>query len=109
MDKSWSVLPVCYLWWFALHDRLSVGGAHGAAVLHPRQLAMAALGSAWGARLSLNFARKRGYAWRGEDYRWPVLRAAMHPLVFQVGGGDGREGPRCTPLARLPSLTSCAV
>ena len=39
---------------------------------------MAALVAIWGARLTFNFARRRGYHWlpsKGkEDYRWEVLR-----------------------------------
>jgi steroid 5-alpha reductase family enzyme len=35
---------------------------------------MFALGAAWGARLTFNFARKGGYRRGGEDYRWAVLR-----------------------------------
>lgn len=55
-----------------------------AADIHPRLAIIAGLISVWGARLSYNFWRKGGYAYSGEDYRWPVLRAGMSPLTFQV-------------------------
>jgi len=45
---------------------------------------MAVLSGAWGMRLTYNFARKGGYTWRGEDYRWAVVRRNMHPAVFQI-------------------------
>ncbi|KAI9343772.1 DUF1295 domain protein [Zopfochytrium polystomum] len=35
---------------------------------------MAALVTAWGVRLTANFARKGGYNWHDQDYRWPYLR-----------------------------------
>jgi steroid 5-alpha reductase family enzyme len=38
----------------------------------------------WGARLSYNFARKDGYTLKGEDYRWPWLRARVHWIAFQL-------------------------
>jgi steroid 5-alpha reductase family enzyme len=45
---------------------------------------MAVLATAWGARLTFNFARKGGYAKGGEDYRWKALRERMHPALYQV-------------------------
>lgn len=66
VDKLWSVAPVYYLWHFALHDQLKVRGVP----VNARLLAMATLASVWGVRLTFNFARKGGYRWRDEDYRW---------------------------------------
>lgn len=67
VDKLWSILPMGYAWWMAW-----TGG------LTPRLLLMALLITAWGARLTFNFARRGGYSWRfwtgEEDYRWAVLR-----------------------------------
>jgi steroid 5-alpha reductase family enzyme len=43
---------------------------------------MAVLVTAWGARLTFNFARKGGYS-GVEDYRWAIC-ARMSPVLFQV-------------------------
>ena len=71
VDRIWSLIPIVYAWVFAGGEGFS----------NPRLNLMAALISLWGARLTFNFARKGGYAPGGEDYRWPVLRARMSPLV----------------------------
>lgn len=73
VDRAWSLAPPAYAWWFAY--------ASGFAA---RPVLMAALATAWGARLTYNFARKGGYAKGGEDYRWKALRARMHPALYQV-------------------------
>ena len=72
VDRLWSVVPVVYLWVFAAH-------AHDA-----RVTLMAVLVTCWGARLTVNFARRGGYAPGGEDYRWEVLRGRMPGWQFQV-------------------------
>ena len=64
-DRAWSVAPVAYAWVFAAH-------AHDA-----RATLVAALITAWGVRLTFNFARRGGYAPGGEDYRWAILRSRM--------------------------------
>ena len=61
-DRMWSIAPVVYVWVFA-------AGADDA-----RATLVAVLVTAWGARLTFNFARKGGYAPGGEDYRWAILR-----------------------------------
>jgi steroid 5-alpha reductase family enzyme len=73
VDRTWSIVPIIYLWVFA-----------GAAHLRDARLdVMAALVTVWGIRLTYNFARKGGY--RGvEDYRWAVLRSSMRPWQFQL-------------------------
>jgi steroid 5-alpha reductase family enzyme len=43
-----------------------------------------ALATAWGVRLTFNFARKGGYRKGGEDYRWVVLRERLGPVGFQL-------------------------
>jgi len=73
VDRSWSIVPVIYVWVFA-------GSAH---LTNARLDTMAVLVTIWGARLTYNFARKGGY--RGvEDYRWAVVRARMSPGQFQL-------------------------
>jgi steroid 5-alpha reductase family enzyme len=73
VDRSWSIVPMLYVWVFA-------GAAH---LTNARLDTMAALVTIWGVRLTFNFARKGGY--RGvEDYRWAVLRARMTPWQFQL-------------------------
>jgi len=73
VDRLWSIVPAVYVWIFA--------GAAGFA--DARLDVMAILVTAWGARLTYNFARKGGYS-GVEDYRWPILRARMTPAQYQV-------------------------
>jgi steroid 5-alpha reductase family enzyme len=70
------VVPVVYVWVFAA-SAVADGDDAGRLVL------MAALVTAWGARLTFNFARKGGYS-GVEDYRWAILRGRMSPALFQV-------------------------
>lgn len=51
---------------FALHDKL----LHPGVPLNARLLIMAVLVTVWGTRLTYNFARKGGYRFSAEDYRW---------------------------------------
>lgn len=74
VDRLWSIAPPLYVAWFA--SRAGFGDA--------RLDVMAALTALWGARLTYNFARKGGYRAGGEDYRWPVMRARLGPVLFQV-------------------------
>lgn len=76
VDRLWSILPVVYVWIFA-------GAALSAGHDATRIVVMAVLATAWGARLTFNFARKGGYTGM-EDYRWAILRARMAPWQFQV-------------------------
>jgi len=73
VDRLWSVVPVVYVWIFAVASGLS----------DVRLVVMAVLVTLWGARLTFNFARKGGYT-GVEDYRWAVLRARMSPAAFQL-------------------------
>ena len=74
VDRVWSVAPPV----FALY----LAGAAGFA--DPRLNLMAVLITAWGARLTFNFARKGGYWKGGEDYRWAYVRARMNGWQWQV-------------------------
>ncbi|MFE7844137.1 DUF1295 domain-containing protein [Microbacterium sp. NPDC057407] len=76
VDRLWSVVPVVYVWIFA-------GAAITTGQDPARLLLMAVLVTAWGARLTFNFARKGGYTGM-EDYRWAILRERMTPRQFQV-------------------------
>ena len=73
VDRIWSIVPIVYvaIFWAAsgfIDARLSI---------------MTLLVALWGARLTVNFARKGGY--RGvEDYRWPILRERMTAGQFQI-------------------------
>lgn len=73
VDRLWSIVPVVYVWVFAIAAGLG----------DPRLVLMAVLVTLWGARLTFNFARKGGYSGM-EDYRWPVLRARMSPVQWQL-------------------------
>lgn len=78
VDRSWSIVPPVYVGTFAAQ----------AGWADPRLNLMLALTAAWGARLTFNYARKGGYAPGGEDYRWAILKARMHPVawhLFNVG------------------------
>jgi steroid 5-alpha reductase family enzyme len=74
VDRIWSIAPIAYVWVFA-------GGENFESM---RLNVMAVCVTLWGVRLTLNFARKGGYAKGGEDYRWPILRTRMSPLVYQL-------------------------
>jgi steroid 5-alpha reductase family enzyme len=73
VDRLWSIVPVAYVWVFAIAAGLS----------DVRLDVMAGLVTLWGARLTFNFARKGGYT-GVEDYRWPVLRARMTTVQFAI-------------------------
>ena len=69
MDKLWSLLPIVYSWIIAIK------GGFGA-----RLTLFALIVTAWGVRLTVNFARKGAYRlrfWDGkEDYRWKIVKAS---------------------------------
>jgi steroid 5-alpha reductase family enzyme len=74
VDRLWSIAPPIYVAWFASQ----------AGFRDVRLDVMTVLTALWGARLTYNFARKGGYRPGGEDYRWPVLRARLGPVRFQI-------------------------
>ncbi|KAI9030117.1 hypothetical protein CLU79DRAFT_734131 [Phycomyces nitens] len=78
VDKSWSILPIIYSWHFTLHDYLNRGS------FHPRLLAASLLITIWGTRLTYNFARKGGYEWKGQDYRYPYIAEKIGPLSMAI-------------------------
>lgn len=76
VDRLWSIVPAVYVWVFAVAALVAGEDA-------TRLVVMAVLVTAWGARLTFNFARKGGYTGM-EDYRWAILRARMSPAQFQL-------------------------
>ena len=83
MDKLWSLLPIAYVW---------VTAAKGG--MKPRLVVYSLIVTAWGIRLTVNFARKGAYRlkfWDGvEDYRWsivhryPVFRPRITWTLFNL-------------------------
>ena len=83
MDKLWSILPVAYVWVIAVKGGMKL-----------RLVVYALIVTAWGIRLTINFARKGAYRlkfWLGEeDYRWsivhqsPVLRNGAAWTLFNL-------------------------
>jgi steroid 5-alpha reductase family enzyme len=71
VDKLWSFLPPIYCFIVVL-----------CSPFQPRILLMNTLAWTWGLRLTYNFARKDGYTWSGEDYRWPILRKIINNRVL---------------------------
>lgn len=69
MDKLWSLLPIVYTWIVAARGGMKL-----------RLVVYALIVTAWGIRLTVNFARKGAYRlkfWEGEeDYRWSVVRGS---------------------------------
>lgn len=76
VDRAWSLVPVAYVWIF-------VAGAFAEGTGSARVVLMGVLVTAWGIRLTFNFARKGGYT-GVEDYRWAILRGRMRPWQFQL-------------------------
>ncbi len=76
VDRLWSIVPVVYVWVFAVSALLEGRDA-------ARLVLMSVLVTAWGARLTFNFARKGGYTGM-EDYRWAILRGRMSRWQFQL-------------------------
>ena len=69
VDRLWSTAPVAFAWYYAAR-----GWGNW------KVLAAALVVTAWGARLTFNFARKGGYSGT-EDYRWPILRQRIPSLA----------------------------
>jgi steroid 5-alpha reductase family enzyme len=76
VDRLWSIVPVVYVWIFAIGGIIDGNDA-------VRLVIMALLVTAWAARLTFNFARKGGYTGM-EDYRWAILRGRMKAWQFQI-------------------------
>jgi steroid 5-alpha reductase family enzyme len=70
VDRLWSVVPVLYAAHFAAADGWQ-----------PRSTLTVALTTLWGVRLSYNFARKGGFQFGEQDYRWPALQKLLKQRV----------------------------
>jgi steroid 5-alpha reductase family enzyme len=82
VDQIWSITPWLYSWVFLVHYFCTHDGA-----IHTRLAVLTMLTTAWGVRLTYNFWRKGGYGnliTHEEDYRWPILRKKMHPVLFLI-------------------------
>lgn len=54
-------------------------------IFHKRTLLVTILSTIWGIRLTYNFWRRGGYGTfikHEEDYRWPIIRSKMNPILF---------------------------
>ncbi|KAG2177836.1 hypothetical protein INT43_003083, partial [Umbelopsis isabellina] len=78
VDKCWSLLPVFYSWHFSIHDYLVRGQ------VHPRLILATSLITFWGMRLTYNFARKGGYRFSDQDYRWPYMQKKIGKLGMEL-------------------------
>ena len=73
VDRSWSILPVAFVWYYAYRGSCTLP-----------LCVVTALVTLWGARLTLNFARKGGYSGK-EDYRWNILKVKIkNPFLWQL-------------------------
>ncbi|KAG0172740.1 hypothetical protein DFQ30_009756 [Apophysomyces sp. BC1015] len=78
VDKAWSILPGLYAWHFFIHDYLLKN------TINPRLLIASVLITLWGIRLTYNFARKGGYAWSGQDYRYPYILGKIGKIPMAI-------------------------
>jgi steroid 5-alpha reductase family enzyme len=81
VDQIWSITPVVFVLHILVHYHSQTG------LWHVRLVHLSILVLLWGARLTFNFWRKGGYGnffVHEEDYRWPILRRSMHPIVFWI-------------------------
>ncbi|KAJ7510289.1 DUF1295-domain-containing protein [Mycena galericulata] len=94
VDRLWTFLPTIYTAYFALMPlwpqeqpfylvpytpaALEIGD------YNPRALMMLSLIITWMFRLSYNTYRRGLFSLKDEDYRWAVLRAQLHPVLFQI-------------------------
>ena len=83
VDRIWSIIPIVYTFIFAATDlRLLFNSNYDE--LNMRPIVIFLLVAVWGLRLTWNFARKGGYNYKDEDYRWPVLRKIIPPFFYQI-------------------------
>ncbi|KAI8829302.1 hypothetical protein BJ741DRAFT_623604 [Chytriomyces cf. hyalinus JEL632] len=79
VDRLWSIVPVVYT---ANYFIVCFAAGFGFSL---RLFAMTLLVTVWGARLTYNFARKGGYNFMDEDYRWAFCRSILpHPVAWEL-------------------------
>jgi len=79
VDRLWSISPFIFCWIHAI--------ASGPISEFNRVHLITVLVTAWGLRLTYNFARKGGYRLSTEDYRWMYVRhnfPFMNAVTFQI-------------------------
>lgn len=73
VDRLWSTAPVLFAWVYAIRADYAFAATLAAVLV-----------TAWGVRLTFNFARRGGYTTM-EDYRWPILRERIgNPAGWQL-------------------------
>ncbi|GAA6033137.1 hypothetical protein JCM8097_002963 [Rhodosporidiobolus ruineniae] len=83
VDRLWTFLPVLYSAHFTLYPYFT-GIVDSIYDLDRRMLLVLALQCCWSARLTYQSARRGFLDPRTEDYRWPLVRARLNPLVFKL-------------------------
>ncbi|BGP13409.1 hypothetical protein JCM10213v2_001328 [Rhodosporidiobolus nylandii] len=83
VDRLWTTLPLVYSAWFTFFPYL-IGAVDQVKDLDQRMLLVFALQCCWSARLTYQSARRGFLDPRSEDYRWPIVRARLNPLVFKL-------------------------
>ncbi|KAI3336690.1 DUF1295-domain-containing protein [Xylariaceae sp. AK1471] len=77
VDRFWSLLPAFYNGHFAVWAHLNN--------LPSQRVDLVLFWTViWGARLTFNYWRKGGYEIGSEDYRWEIVRAHCHPVIFFI-------------------------
>jgi len=84
VDRLWSVIPAVYAGLFARAPLSSLFSGRALDSHEWRLMGVWLLIAIWGSRLTFNFARKGGYRFSYEDYRWEVLRSMMNAFCFQI-------------------------
>jgi len=94
VDRLWTFLPTIYTTYFALlplwpqeqpfYLAPYTPSVLGIAAYNPRALLLLSLITTWMFRLSYNTYRRGLFNLKDEDYRWAILRAQMHPVLFQI-------------------------
>lgn len=73
VDRLWSIVPPLYVLWFTHIEGKPIDA---------RLSLMCVMSVLWGTRLTYNFARKGGYNFKDEDYRWPIVRKQITGVAF---------------------------
>ncbi|GAA5860124.1 hypothetical protein JCM8547_009191 [Rhodosporidiobolus lusitaniae] len=83
VDRLWTTIPLSYSALFTFYPYLT-GMVANVRELDPRMLLVFGLQCAWSARLTFQSARRGFLNPNSEDYRWPIVRNALNPLVFKI-------------------------